>query len=87
MNTLETVLIVTHHDPTFPRQSYDKTIFKAGLSKRYVVLNFHKVVYDEHMVKGQTAKNFFWFLFHLGVIVALLRMLSSSKMLLHQACP
>jgi hypothetical protein len=39
------------------------------------------------MVKGQTAKSFFWFLSQLEAVVARFRMLFSSKILAHQAYP
>lgn len=54
MDMLETVLIVTCHEVTFLRPVKEEEVCCSKLSQ---------VVYDEYMVKGQTAKGFFWFLF------------------------
>ena len=60
---------------------------RLAIQQGTLVYNFITVVYDEYLVKGQTAKSFFWFLSQLEAVIALFGMLVSSKILVHQAYP
>ena len=67
---------------------------RLAIQQGTLVYNFITVVYDEYLVKGQTAKSFFWFLSHIEAVVVSLRTLFLERrfytkrvLRLRQDCP